>query len=126
MTPPPATSHVAQPTPLSSPSGSFGRDLTGMVTAQFVEPGMWARTRFLVDLLMLTLAASAAVFAAPDLHTGPNRLLAAVFPLLAVVTLRARRDRGEWLRASILDTGTAVIAGVSSAAILTLALATVV
>ena len=75
---------------------------------------------------MLTLAASAAVFAAPDLHTGPNRLLAAVFPLVAVVTLRARRDRDERLGASIFDTATAVIGAVSSAAILTLALATVV
>jgi len=126
MTPPPAASHIAQPTPLGAPSRSIGRDLAGMLTAHIVEPGMWARTRFLVDLLMLTLAASAAVFAAPDLHTGPNRLLAAVFPLVAVVTLHARRDRDERLVASVLDTGTAVIGAVSSAAILTMALATVV
>ena len=126
MTPPPATSQVAQPTPLGSPSRAFGRDLAGVLTAHIVEPGMWARTCFLVDLLTLTLAASAAVFAAPDLHTGPNRLLAAVFPLVALVTLRARRERSERLGASIFDTGTAVIGAVSSAAILTLALAAVV
>jgi exopolysaccharide biosynthesis polyprenyl glycosylphosphotransferase len=126
MTPPPAASQVAQPAPLGTPSRAFGRDLAGALTAHIVEPGVWARTRFLVDLLMLTLAASAAVFAAPDLHTGPNRLLAALFPLVAVVTLHARRDRNDRLRVSILDTGTAVIGAVSSAAILTMALATVI
>jgi exopolysaccharide biosynthesis polyprenyl glycosylphosphotransferase len=97
-----------------------------MLTAHIVEPGMWARTRFLVDVLMLTLAASAAVFAAPDLQTGPNRVLAAVFPLVAVVTLHIRRDRDERLQVSMIDTGTAVIGAVSSAAIVTMALATVV
>ncbi|HYB27428.1 MAG TPA: sugar transferase [Solirubrobacteraceae bacterium] len=126
MTPPPAATHAAQPTSLSAPSRTLGRDLAGLLTAHIVEPRMWARTRFLVDLLMLTLAASAAVFAAPDLHTGPNRLLAAVFPLVAIVSLHARRNRDERLQTSILDTGTVMIGAVSSAAILTMALATVV
>lgn len=126
MTPPPATSQIAGTTRLSAPPRAFGRDLAGMLTAHIVEPGRWARTRFLVDLLMLTLAAGAAVLAAPDLHTGSNRLLAAVFPLAAITTLRARRDRDDRLQASILDTGTAVIGAVSSAAILIMALATVV
>jgi exopolysaccharide biosynthesis polyprenyl glycosylphosphotransferase len=126
MTPPTAASHVAQPRPLSPPSRTPASDALGVLMAYVIEPRVWARTRFLVDLLMLTLAASAAVFAAPDLHTGSNRLLAALFPLVAVLTLHAGRRGNEQLQATILDTATGVIGAVSSAAVLTMAAATAV
>lgn len=125
MTPPPAASNVAQARLLASPR-AFASDAVGALTAHIIEPRVWARTRFLIDLLTLALAASAAVFAAPELPTGPNRLLAALFPLVAVVTLHVRRDADERLQASILDTGARVIGAVSSAAVLTIAAASVI
>jgi exopolysaccharide biosynthesis polyprenyl glycosylphosphotransferase len=126
MTPPTAAPQVAQAGPLSPPSQTLARDVLSVLLAHVIEPRVWARTRFLVDLLMLTLAASAAVFAAPDLRTGPNRWLAALFPLVAVLTLHAGRRGHERLQASILDTATGVIGAVSSAAVVTMAAATAV
>jgi exopolysaccharide biosynthesis polyprenyl glycosylphosphotransferase len=124
MTPPTAASHVAQPGTLSPPARTFSSDLVRALVAQIIEPRVWARTRLLVDLLMLTLASSAAVFAGPDLHTGTNRLLAALFSVVVVLILHARRNGDDRLQASILDTATGVIGAVSSAAILTMAAAT--
>ena len=121
---PPTASHVAQPGALSPPARTFASDLVGALVAQIIENRVWARTRLLVDLVMLTLASSAAVFAGPDLHTGTNRLLAALFSVVVVLILHARRNGDDRLQASILDTATGVIGAVSSAAILTMAAAT--
>ena len=60
MTPPPSASHVA-------PQGHvavkpLGRDLVAGAIAQLLIPRVWLRTRFLVDLTMLSIAACAAVF----------------------------------------------------------------
>ena len=126
MTPPPAASHVARPGPLASPAGAFAGDAFGALTARVIEPKAWVRTRFLSDLLTLTLAASAAVFAAPELGTGPNRLLAALFPLVAVFALHARRSADEPLQGSILDTVAGVVGAVSAAAVLTMAAASTI
>ncbi len=126
MTPPPVASHAAQSGSLTAAHRPFGGGLVAAAMANVIEPQVWTRTRFLVDLLMLTLAASAAVFAAPELGTGPNRLLAALFPLVAAALLHARRHSDERLQASILDTGATVIGAVSSAAVLTVAIASTV
>ncbi|MGZ4284987.1 MAG: nucleoside-diphosphate sugar epimerase/dehydratase, partial [Solirubrobacteraceae bacterium] len=91
-----------------------------------LEPRVWARTRFLADLLMLTLASSAAVFAAPELATARNRLLATLFPLVAIVIMHVRHDVDDRLHASILDAGADVVRAISSAAVLTLAAASIV
>ncbi|MGZ6582972.1 MAG: sugar transferase [Solirubrobacteraceae bacterium] len=97
-----------------------------MATGQMLEPRVWARTRFLADLLMLTLASSAAVFAAPELATARNRLLATLFPLVAIVIMHVRHDVDDRLHASILDAGADVVRAISSAAVLTLAAASIV
>jgi exopolysaccharide biosynthesis polyprenyl glycosylphosphotransferase len=124
MTPPTAASQVAPTGSLTAPTRTATSEAIVALTGQLIESRVWARTRFLVDLLMLTLAASAAVFAVPDLATGANRLLAALFPLVTVVTLHARRNTDEGLQASVLDTGLGVIGAVSSASVLTMAAAT--
>jgi hypothetical protein len=94
--------------------------------SQTLGPRPWARTRFFVDLLMLTLASSAAVFAAPELATAPNRLLAALFGLGAIAIMHVRRDAEGRLHASVLEAGADVVRAVSSAAVLTMAAASIV
>lgn len=124
MTSPDAASQVARPRRLVFQPAGAGLIATG--AARLLDARTWARIRFLVDLTMLTIAASAAVFAAPGLHTGPNRLLAALFPLVAVATLHARHNRDQRLQASILDTVAGVIGAVSAAAVLTIAAASTI
>lgn len=123
MTPQHASSHAARPHTLALAPMRGGVLAAGVV--QMLDARMWARTRFLVDLTMLTLAASAAVFAAPGLGTGPDRLLAAVFPLIAVALMQTRRSSHQRLEASIIDSAAGVVGAVSSAAVLTIAAASV-
>jgi len=83
----------------------------------------WGRLRFLVDVVVLYLASSAAVFADSSvLHAGKNHILAAGFPLLVIVILYARRGPDERMYGSLLDTATHVLGVVSLAAMLTIAL----
>jgi len=126
LTPPPSATHAAQPRPTGSTPKPLGSELIAAATGHIVEPRAWARTRFLVDLTMLTLAASAAVFAAPELGTGANRALAALFPLVAILALQARGNAEDRLQATILDTTARVIGAVSTAAVLTIAAASIV
>ena len=100
--------------------------MVAVATRRMLEPCVWARTRFFADLLMLTLASSAAVFAAPELATAGNRLLAALFPFVALAIMSARHGADDRLHASILDAGADVVRAISSAAVLTLAAASVV
>ena len=125
MTPQPVGSQIAQ-SRLSSARRPLAGEVALAAAAHVIEPRAWARTRFLVDLLMLTLASSAAVFAAPDLGTAPNRVLAAFFPIVAVAILHARRTLEERLQVSVLDAAVNVTGAVSSAAVLTLAAASAV
>src|SRR2546423_3575194 len=121
MPPPPAATHAAEsgalslrPVPARFVSSSIGRMLGARA---------WGRLRFLVDVVVLYLASSAAMFADSSvLHVGTNHILAAGFPLLVIVILYARRGPDERLYGSLLDTATHVLGVVSLAAMLTIAL----
>ena len=120
MTPPPAATHAAQsgslrlrPVPTKVVASSVGRMLSARA---------WGRMRFLVDVIVLYLAASAALFADGQIRTvDANHVLAAVFPLLVIGVLYARRSPDERMYASMLDTATHVVGVVSLAAMLTIA-----
>src|SRR5947209_20267853 len=121
MTPPPAATHAAE-------SGALS---LRPVEAKFVASSMgrmlgartWGRLRFLVDVVVLYLASSAALFADGSiLNDATNHILAAGFPLLVLGTLYARRGPDERLYGSLLDTATHVLGVVSLAAMLTIAL----
>jgi exopolysaccharide biosynthesis polyprenyl glycosylphosphotransferase len=82
----------------------------------------WGRMRFLVDVVVLYLAASAALFADGQVRSiNENHVLAAVFPLLVIGILYARRSPDERMYASLLDTAMHVVGVVSLAAMLTIA-----
>src|SRR5664279_3899668 len=120
MTPPPAATHAAQPgslrlrpVPTKVVASSVGRMLGARA---------WGRLRFLVDVVVLYLASSAALFADGQVRTmNENHVLAAVFPLLVLGILYARRSPDERMYASMLDTATHVVGVVSLAAMLTIA-----
>ncbi len=82
----------------------------------------WGRMRFLIDVVVLYLASSAALFADGQIRTiNENHVLAAVFPLLVIGLLYARQSPDERMYASLLDTATHVVGVVSLAAMLTIA-----
>jgi exopolysaccharide biosynthesis polyprenyl glycosylphosphotransferase len=90
--------------------------------ARFFAPRAWARLRIVTDFLVLYIAASAALFAAPVKGTAAESyVLAATFPLLTMAILHARRPPGELLGASVLDNWAHVLGAVSLASMLTIA-----
>jgi exopolysaccharide biosynthesis polyprenyl glycosylphosphotransferase len=91
-------------------SNAFGRTLGART---------WSRLRFLVDVVVLYLAASAALFAsAGSRTTASSHALAACFPLLVLAFLNARRAPDDRLYGSLLDTAVNVLAMVSISAML--------
>jgi exopolysaccharide biosynthesis polyprenyl glycosylphosphotransferase len=119
MTPPPAASHAARSSGISLRPG--GRELVGRAVMRALDSRSWSRIRFLVDVVVLYLAASAALFAAPEKNGAASRWLAATFPLVTLAVVHARRNPDERLHASVLDTATHVLGAVSFAAVLTIA-----
>ena len=122
-TTPRSASHVARS---GHVAGKPVSELVARAAAQLLIPRVWLRTRFLVDLTMLSLGACAAVLLAPELASAPDRLLAALFPIVAAVSMNVQRGSRERMHGSILDTAGDVVGGVSSAAVLTMAAASAI
>jgi len=74
MTPTPGAAHAAQPTgiALKREADAHARALRGRV----LDLRAWSRLRFLLDVLVLYSASSAALFAAPTSLGTSDRLLA--------------------------------------------------
>src|SRR5438477_693830 len=123
MTPPPVASHAAPP---AISLGAGRPELIGRAVARVLDARTWSRLRLLVDAVVLYLAASAALFAAPVMGDSVNRWLAATFPLITLAIVHARRNPDERLHASVLDTITHVLGAVSLAAVLTIAAASTI
>jgi exopolysaccharide biosynthesis polyprenyl glycosylphosphotransferase len=76
-----------------------------------------------VDVVVLYLAASAALFAPSSVRIGSeDRLVAAIFPLVVLGLMRARRSPDERLNGSLIDTWAHVVGIVSLSAMITIAL----
>jgi exopolysaccharide biosynthesis polyprenyl glycosylphosphotransferase len=123
MTPPPAATHAARTR--SFRLAPVGAELAGALARLFDTPS-WPRLRLLVDVVVLYLASSAALFAAPVGGDGANRWLAAAFPLATLAILYARRGPDERLYASTLDTGAHVLGVVSLTSMLAIAAGSIV
>ncbi len=86
----------------------------------------WTRLRLLVDIVVLYLASSAALFADPTVSgVAANRWLAAIFPLIVLAFVCAGNGRRDRLGGSLLDATTHVLGAVSLAAMLTIGLASI-
>jgi len=119
MAPSPAATHADRTGTIAL--GRPGGDFVAKGIARLLDPHNWSQVRLLLDVLVLYLASSAALFAAPLTGGSVNRWLAATFPPLTLIILRTRRGPDERLQASGLDTGAHVLAVVSIAAMLTIA-----
>jgi exopolysaccharide biosynthesis polyprenyl glycosylphosphotransferase len=124
MTPPPAASHADSSGAIAvrRPAGEFLAD----AVANLLDPHTWSQMRLLVDVLVLYLASSAALFAAPTLSDNASRWLAATFPVLTIAILRTRRSADDRLHGSGLDTTSQVLGVVSLAAMLTVAAGSII
>jgi exopolysaccharide biosynthesis polyprenyl glycosylphosphotransferase len=91
-----------------------------------LESRAWGRLRLGVDVGVLTLASCAALFADPSPNPAASTLwLTAIFPLVVLAMMHARRPPDERLNGSILDTGAHVLGVVSLATMLMIATASV-
>jgi len=93
-------------------AGGIGRLLDGRI---------WSQARLLVDAIVLCLAATAAFYAAPIPRWGGAGWLAAVFPAMTLLILRARQDPDERLDSTVLDTAGHALGATSLSAMLMVA-----
>ena len=124
MTPTPAASHADQPSSIALRHPAA--DVLADAIVPLLEPRSWRKLRLLVDVVVLYLASSAALFADPAISGAvANRWLAAIFPLLVLAFLHAGKGREDRLGGSLLDATTHVLGAVSLAAMLSIAFASV-
>jgi exopolysaccharide biosynthesis polyprenyl glycosylphosphotransferase len=125
MTPPPAATHAADRSLEFAPR-KRARPVVGTAAVPLLERRAWSRLRLVVDIVVLYTAASAALFAAPMPDGSADRWLAAAFPVIVLLAMQARRGPDQRLYGSLVDT-TAYLLGITSlAAMLTIAMASVV
>jgi exopolysaccharide biosynthesis polyprenyl glycosylphosphotransferase len=116
---PQAASHAHGSGPLGLPLARYGAIAAGI--ARLLDVRVWSQVRLLLDAIMLCLAATAAFYAAPIPPGQGAGLLAALFPALTLVILRAHQDPDERLSKSVLDTATHVLGAASLSAMLMIA-----
>jgi exopolysaccharide biosynthesis polyprenyl glycosylphosphotransferase len=124
VTPTPAASHVDQPSTLAlrRPPG----DVVAGALLHLLDPPSWWRLRLLVDVVVLYLASSAALFADPTISGAvADRWLAAIFPVIVLAFVYAGHGRQDRLGGSLFDSTTHVLGAVSLAAMLTIGLASI-
>jgi exopolysaccharide biosynthesis polyprenyl glycosylphosphotransferase len=91
--------------------------------ARLGEPRAWSAVRLLADVVVLYLASTAALLADPSIRSvTTDQLLAAIFPLIVLGILYVRPDRHDQLGGSQLDAAAAVCGAVALAAMMTIAL----
>jgi exopolysaccharide biosynthesis polyprenyl glycosylphosphotransferase len=121
MTPPPAATHAARAARIAVTSSS-NRIAAGTLTRS-LDARAWSRLRSLVDVVVLYLAASAALFAATSVRiVADDRWLSAIFPLVVLGLMHARRSPDDRLNGSLLDTCAHLVGVVSLSAMVTIAL----
>src|ERR1700755_1067820 len=108
---PPAVSHVHHSAPIAMPAARSRATAAGI--ARLLDVHVCAQVRLLVDSIIRCRAATAAFYAAPITPGDGAGWLAAVFPALTLVILRARQDPDDRLDGSIFDTATHVLGAAS-------------
>jgi exopolysaccharide biosynthesis polyprenyl glycosylphosphotransferase len=101
-------------------------ELVAAGVGRLLDGRIWSQARLLIDALVLGLAATAAFYAAPIPRWGGAGWLAAVFPALTLVILRARQDPDERLGGTVLDTAGHVIGAASLSAMMMVAAGSII
>jgi len=118
MTPPPAA-HAEHSRTVAL--RSVANELVAGARGRAIAAPAWSRIRLLVDVVVLYLAATAALFAAPIPRNGTIEWLAAVFPIITIAIMHARQSPDDRLQGSSLETGANVLGVVSLSAMVVLA-----
>jgi exopolysaccharide biosynthesis polyprenyl glycosylphosphotransferase len=121
---PPVASHAHSSGAVRVPLARSAALAAGV--AHLVDPRAWSQVRLLVDAVILCLAATAAFYAAPISSGNGSGWLAAVFPGLTLVILRARQDPDDRLDTSVLDTATHVLGAASLSSMLMVAVGSII
>ena len=119
MTPPPAASHADQSGTIAL--GHSAPDLVAGAAARLIDPRNWSQFCLLLDVVILYLASTAALFGSPASGGTAGRWLAATFPPLTLAMMHSRHSPDGRLHGSSLETATHVVAVVSVATMLTIA-----
>lgn len=121
---PQAASHVERAESIQLPIARS--ELLAAGVGRLLDGRIWSQARLLMDALVLCLAATAAFYAAPIPRWGGAGWLAAVFPALTLVILRARQDPDERLGGTVLDTAGHVIGAASLSAMMMVAAGSII
>ncbi len=121
---PHAASHVERAESIQLPIARS--ELVAAGVGRLLDGRLWSQARLLMDALVLCLAATAAFYAAPIPRWGGAGWLAAVFPALTLVILRARQDPDERLGRTVLDTAGHVIGAASLSAMMMVAAGSII
>jgi exopolysaccharide biosynthesis polyprenyl glycosylphosphotransferase len=124
MTPSRGVSHADQAGTLTLERST--RDWIADAVARLIDQRNWTQFCLLVDLVILYVAATIALFGSPASGGTAGRWLAAIFPPLTLVMMHSRRGPDERLHGSSLDTATHVVSVVSVATTLTIAAGSVI
>jgi exopolysaccharide biosynthesis polyprenyl glycosylphosphotransferase len=126
MTPPSVGSQIAAERRIIVAGRGRGRGrwrgmLAGKISARVRDARAWGRVRLFTDSVVLCLAATLALFADPTVSVlTSNRWLAAVFPIVVLAMIHARRSPEDRFNESMLDTFVNVLGVVSLAGMLTI------
>ena len=124
MTPPPAAYEAGRTGTLTLPQRPTRLGSTPIGRALLARE--WGRLRFFIDVVVLYLAATTALFIDAKLSGALSTgILAAAFPLVVLTILYGRRNPDERLYTSLLDSATFVLGVVSLAAMLLIALGSI-
>ncbi len=127
----PGATHIRHPQPvvtdeISQPAFRSRERIAGRRRyLSALDPRVWSRLRFIVDLVVLYLAAGMALLIDDRHYSSGDLLLAICFPLLAIIALRARGFAIERLKSRLIDIITSTISGVSLATMLLIAIASI-
>jgi exopolysaccharide biosynthesis polyprenyl glycosylphosphotransferase len=119
MTPSPAASHADQGGTIAI--GRSSGDLVSGLAARLIDTRNWSQFCLLLDVVILYLASTAALFGAPASDGTAGRWLAAIFPPLTLAIMHSRRSPDERLHGSSLETATHILSVVSVSTMLTIA-----
>ncbi len=120
---PQAASHAQRAESIRLPLARSG--LIAASVGRLLDGRVWSQACLLMDAVMLCLAATAAFYAAPITDSGAG-WLAAIFPALTLVILRARQDPDQRLHASVIDTAAHVLGAASLSAMLMVAAGSII
>jgi exopolysaccharide biosynthesis polyprenyl glycosylphosphotransferase len=130
---PPEGAQGAQP--ISEPAVGEGitpglgpvRDARARTGGPFLslDAGAWNRLRLLVDLAVLYVATAAALVVDGRFYRGGDLVIAALYPPVNLLVLRARGWASETMKTSYLDTISSVVAGVALSTMFVIAAASI-